>query len=294
MNQTNNNLDLYEFLPRFKHLQVERDFRAMFLNRDKLLARIIFVGAILVALLSIIPDSLTSSDFASLQGLHLSSFAFMFFSMIMLGCMIHASHYRQYDTVTSLWWVAVIASVTVGNVLYPADMIIHVIFDIIIPVAIYLLIPIGLITQFLLAALFSIANLGILFTLKTGLTSTEASFIVVDYTTVHFLGIISCWQIHLSRRKQYIEPRSEQLTRQALEESRAEINVLRGIIPIFAYCKQIRDDEGFWHQVESYIRKHSGADFTHGICPGCMQEHFPREYDKIRAQELREKRDQDE
>ena len=105
--------------------------------------------------------------------------------------------------------------------------------------------------------------------------STDASFIVVAYTTVHFLGIISCWQIHLARRKQYIEHRSEQMTRQELEESLAEIKVLRGIIPICAYCKQIRDDEGFWHQVESYIHRHSLAQFSHGICPDCAQELYP-------------------
>lgn len=265
----------------------------MFLPQGKLLARIIFVGSIIIALLSIIPDSLTSSDFSSLQGLHLSSFAFMFFSLVMLGCIIHASQYRVYDTITALWWTGVIASVTIGNLLYPSEMIIHVVFDILIPVAIYLLIPIGLISQLLLATLFTIANLGILFTLKTHLTSTEISFILVSYIAVHLLGIITCWQIHLARRKQFIEHKSEQLTRQQLQETLAEIKVLRGIIPICAYCKQIRDDEGFWHQVEAYIRKHSGADFTHGICPGCMQEHFPREYDKIKAKEQREEKNND-
>ena len=48
-----------------------------------------------------------------------------------------------------------------------------------------------------------------------------------------------------------------------------EVNALRGFIPICAYCKQIRDDQGYWAQLEAYISRHTGARFSHGICPKC-------------------------
>ena len=48
-----------------------------------------------------------------------------------------------------------------------------------------------------------------------------------------------------------------------------EIKTLQGIIPICSYCHSIRDDEGAWSQIESYISKHSHAKFSHGICPKC-------------------------
>ena len=64
---------------------------------------------------------------------------------------------------------------------------------------------------------------------------------------------------------------------QALEDALAELGVLRGIIPICSYCHKIRDDEGAWNQLESYISKHSDAQFSHGICPGCLE----REKEKI-------------
>ena len=51
--------------------------------------------------------------------------------------------------------------------------------------------------------------------------------------------------------------------------------VLQGIIPICASCKRIRDDSGYWEQIETYINKHSGADFSHGICPDCMKKLYP-------------------
>ena len=48
------------------------------------------------------------------------------------------------------------------------------------------------------------------------------------------------------------------------------IETLRGIIPICSYCKEIRDDEGYWNQVETYVAKHADASFSHGICPTCF------------------------
>jgi PAS domain S-box-containing protein len=50
-----------------------------------------------------------------------------------------------------------------------------------------------------------------------------------------------------------------------------ELEELRGLLPICAYCKSIRDDQGNWHKLESYIKIHSHTDFTHGICPECRK-----------------------
>ena len=60
-----------------------------------------------------------------------------------------------------------------------------------------------------------------------------------------------------------------------LKTALSEVKTLRGILPICSFCKQIRDDKGYWSQIESYIQKHSDADFTHGICPECIKKHYP-------------------
>jgi DNA-binding NarL/FixJ family response regulator len=62
----------------------------------------------------------------------------------------------------------------------------------------------------------------------------------------------------------------KRLTR-ALEAALADVKTLRGIIPICAACKHVRDDTGAWQQVELYVREHSAADFSHGICPACAE-----------------------
>lgn len=56
-----------------------------------------------------------------------------------------------------------------------------------------------------------------------------------------------------------------------LEEAVAKVKLLSGLIPICSSCKKIRDDKGYWNQIEAYISQHSEAEFSHGICPGCAQ-----------------------
>lgn len=63
-----------------------------------------------------------------------------------------------------------------------------------------------------------------------------------------------------------------------LQKAFDEIKILRGIIPICAHCKQIRDDEGMWKRIEEYIDAHSEASFSHSICPDCMKQHYPEAY----------------
>lgn len=63
-----------------------------------------------------------------------------------------------------------------------------------------------------------------------------------------------------------------------LQESLAKIKVLSGFLPICSSCKKIRDDKGYWNQIELYIREHSSADFSHGICPECAKKLYPDLY----------------
>lgn len=60
-----------------------------------------------------------------------------------------------------------------------------------------------------------------------------------------------------------------------LEEALSEIKILRGILPICSHCKKVRDDEGYWNQIEAYIQKHSEAKFSHSICKECMKKYYP-------------------
>ena len=72
------------------------------------------------------------------------------------------------------------------------------------------------------------------------------------------------------------EEEREKLIRE-LQEALAKVKTLTGLLPICASCKKIRDDKGYWNQIEVYIRDHSEAEFSHGICPDCMKKLYPDE-----------------
>ena len=63
---------------------------------------------------------------------------------------------------------------------------------------------------------------------------------------------------------------------QELQDALAQIRTLRGILPICAYCKKIRDDRGYWSQVEAYVSSRSEATFSHGLCPECLSEQLSK------------------
>ena len=74
---------------------------------------------------------------------------------------------------------------------------------------------------------------------------------------------------------------SSYVLRSQLEQALAEIETLKGILPICAHCKKIRGDEGYWEQVEAYISKHSLAKFSHCLCPACAKEHYAEFMDEL-------------
>ena len=59
------------------------------------------------------------------------------------------------------------------------------------------------------------------------------------------------------------------------EKALSQVKILSGLLPICASCKNIRDDKGYWNQIESYIRDHTEADFSHGMCPDCVKKLYP-------------------
>jgi PAS domain S-box-containing protein len=83
----------------------------------------------------------------------------------------------------------------------------------------------------------------------------------------------------ISDRKQ-AEQEREKLIKD-LQAALDSIKTLRGLLPICAWCKKVRDDRGYWKKVEEYVEEHSEAMFTHGICPECFKKNDPELYDKV-------------
>ena len=89
---------------------------------------------------------------------------------------------------------------------------------------------------------------------------------------------------HHERLEKTVAERTEQLTEanqklvqknEALETALAEVKTLSGLLPMCAHCKKIRDDKGYWNQLEAYLSEYSDVTLSHGICPECIKTHYP-------------------
>jgi DNA-binding response OmpR family regulator len=103
----------------------------------------------------------------------------------------------------------------------------------------------------------------------------------VDYVTkpVEYQEVMARLNAHLTihRLQQDLAQKNTELRakNEQLQQTLDQVKILSGLLPICANCKKIRDDQGYWQDVAVYIRDHSEAEFTHGICPGCMLKLYP-------------------
>ncbi len=117
----------------------------------------------------------------------------------------------------------------------------------------------------------------------TGLADHEVGLEAVNCGAQDYLvkgqvnGEMLVRSIRYAIERKRIENEKEQVIAE-LQEALAKVKLLSGFIPICASCKKIRDDTGYWQQVEAYIQKHSNAEFSHSICPDCSHKLYPELY----------------
>jgi len=152
---------------------------------------------------------------------------------------------------------------------------------------VYWLFPFPIVFMFFLGKneglVFSIFFLIILSVLLINPFSFEIYFYDIDVAirfiaSLIFLTLISFGiQASLERYARILIDKHNNLMEEKdnIEKALKQIKTLRGLIPICSNCKKIRDDKGYWQQVEVYVRDHSNADFTHGICPECFKKLYP-------------------
>lgn len=126
----------------------------------------------------------------------------------------------------------------------------------------------------------------IMVTAKNDLSNLQAAFAAgaIDYitkpvNTVELLARVSS-ALTLKQEMDCRKARELELRRSndALQKALKEVKVLRGLIPICASCKKIRNDGGFWQQLEEYLGEHSEAEFSHGLCQPCIKKLYPGVY----------------
>lgn len=167
------------------------------------------------------------------------------------------------------WWLIVVA-VSAGVVALDLATGPYILFPIM------FVVPVGLAAWHLgrwpgigFAVLLVGARLGIALGLEGHLTPHWAAIVNAVIRLLVLLGLVIVIGVVQHRR--------------ALE---SRVQELEGILPICSFCKKIRCEDGNWEQVEAYVSRHSAAHFSHGLCEGCLKEHYPEQYEEIRSESL--------
>lgn len=112
------------------------------------------------------------------------------------------------------------------------------------------------------------------------------------YVPLGYLISVAVWNISLAERlrvseisaREGLEAQVRERTRE-LQQALDEVKTLSGLLPMCSECKKIRDDKGYWQGVEQYINEHTGARFTHGMCPECFSQMYPAYAERMSAME---------
>lgn len=104
-------------------------------------------------------------------------------------------------------------------------------------------------------------------------TSVREVEIFSSLTTYHGRPAIIGTMLDMTQRKRAEEDREKLIAE--LKDALSKVKILSGLLPICSSCKKVRNDKGYWEQIEIYIRDHSEADFSHGICPDCARKLYP-------------------
>ena len=112
-------------------------------------------------------------------------------------------------------------------------------------------------------------------------TQRFRSFSIAFFASLISIVVIVFFERQISRLISSYEGKIEQYTnslvaqKEKAEKTLKEVKQLKGLLPICSHCKKIRDDKGYWNQIEKYILEHSDAEFSHGICQECLKKYYP-------------------
>lgn len=175
------------------------------------------------------------------------------------------------DRALLAWSVAVALTVVLLSATRPPNYSAHFFFGPLVVMLIFMALPTHVLKQLFPAVIISAGIVGLQVMRDQGDTVT-LRLLVVSFLTANVLGFAISRELHIWKRQQFATLFREREARNALELMLAEVRTLRGIVPICSSCKKVRDDAGFWQQVETYVRKHTHAEFSHGLCPECLKQ----------------------
>jgi hypothetical protein len=189
--------------------------------------------------------------------------------------MKRATTRREYEQIVFVIATLGSAAVIALQLVRPPDNLTAVRFEMLMVVGFFTALPNRARLQAIPAIALAAASLGILTFRPSRVPVYEIWSSALTFGLAIGLGALVTVRRDLQQRREADALRAEQELRAALEQTMSELRVLKGVLPTCAHCKRIHTDTGEWQQMELYVREHSEAEFSHGVCPDCAAELYP-------------------
>ncbi len=240
----------------FLSTELEEEFRQEVFDAHRRRA------ALVVGLVALLSATLILKQFATLErDVALANLEFralsLVFNLVVLGVLLRLRSKDSLDWLLLAFSASLLAT-TIYVHLSPTDAPVsldHHAVDVMMILIVSAAIPNRFLFQAMPAIALVLASLHQLW-LREGIGFMSGVPLWTAYVFSTGIGIMLAWHIHVAERQ--------------LFRAQREIRTLRGIVPICAECKAIRDESGDWHRVEVYVARHTEAEFSHGMCPTCF------------------------
>ncbi len=150
----------------------------------------------------------------------------------------------------------------------------HLGIDVLILVGMYIIVP-TVRMQLTFAAIHTMALVTLHFNIKEPVYQMANVTVPLTLMLANFIGLGMSALFNRARHQVFAQYEAEKAIRLELERAHSDVRTLAELIPMCASCKKIRNDAGYWEQVETYMQAISGASVTHGLCPECVNMFYP-------------------
>jgi len=246
--------------------ETEQAFRQKNLRQDLRLSIGLVLTAAVGAIFFILHDFALFGASAQFFGLLALRSALILVSLAVVSMLRRCSSSVRADLIVFVWCLVLSMAHAYAVTTRPVGFVWHTLMCI---GLVYAIVPVPLRLQICIAAIFSITIFGL--EIWLGLDVLSLVPLAGAFVLINGIGILTSWQLNKRRRQVHSAWLRETKLRQQMEQVLAEVKTLRGLLPICAWCKKIREEDQ-WLPIEEYVQEHSLANFTHGICPHCLGE----------------------
>jgi hypothetical protein len=272
--QPTRNADAVDGWGRFRSAELESQYLEQQASYDAFQSKVFLVIIMLASLALALTDYRLFGFSALFWRLIAVRLGFALASVITIALLQRDLSTRQLHRIVLAWSLLLaIVNISIAST-RPPNYLIQAVLNVFTVLMCYFLLPLPLMLQIIPSILMSIGNIALVAWLNTPIDQLTGTALIVAFVVVNVLGGITARQIHYWKRQQFVALLRQTELRASLEQALAEIKTLRGILPICSHCKRVRDDTGYWQQVEVYVRDRTYAEFSHSICPACLQAHY--------------------